>query len=117
MSGGDVDLVLCGRQFGLGFGRFPELRTTHLIPARRLTEDYIADLVRAIGCSNVLVRDLHQLPMRHTSRRKFEFLRSLLYRVRYGRRSFRFRRAELAGVRDGMRMLESETSSVAGDRG
>lgn len=39
--GGDTDLSYTGFSIGLGTGVFPELRITHLIPARRCTVDYL----------------------------------------------------------------------------
>lgn len=39
--GGDTDLSYTGCSIGLGMGVFPELRITHLIPARRCSLDYL----------------------------------------------------------------------------
>jgi glycosyltransferase involved in cell wall biosynthesis len=39
--GGDTDLSYTGCSIGLGMGVFPQLRITHLIPARRCTVDYL----------------------------------------------------------------------------
>jgi hypothetical protein len=40
-GGGDSDLTLCSLAFDLSTGRFPELELTHLIPAHRLTLEYL----------------------------------------------------------------------------
>ncbi len=45
LRGEDTDLVLTAFDLGLQVGRFPELCLTHLIPAGRLTPDYIAGLM------------------------------------------------------------------------
>ncbi len=39
--GGDTDLSYTGCSIGLGSGVFPQLRITHLIPARRCTTEYL----------------------------------------------------------------------------
>ena len=39
--GGDTDLSYTGCSIGLGMGVFPQLRITHLIPARRCTLEYL----------------------------------------------------------------------------
>jgi len=44
LCGGDSDLVLSACDLGLGTGLFKALKLTHLIPARRLTEDYLMKL-------------------------------------------------------------------------
>jgi hypothetical protein len=55
-SGEDNDLVRTGCDLGLGFGNFPELFLTHLIPARRLTLDYLIRLVEGIVTSGSLLQ-------------------------------------------------------------
>jgi hypothetical protein len=46
--------VCCSR--GLGVGIFPELRITHLIPQRRVSEDYIVRFAEGTSISNDLLR-------------------------------------------------------------
>lgn len=41
LSGGDIDLLFTAADVGFGVGLFPQLRLTHLIPADRLTLDYM----------------------------------------------------------------------------
>jgi glycosyltransferase involved in cell wall biosynthesis len=108
MSGEDIDLVLCSRQLGLGFGRFPQLSITHLIPTRRLTEDYLLKLVQAIGCSNVLLDYIHRKPPSKIDRRRPEFLWTLWRIFRQGRRNYRFHKAYVSGMREGMKLLDTK---------
>lgn len=54
----DTDLVLTSLDFGLGFGVFQELRLTHIIPARRLEEDYLVELTKGIAISNCIMKYL-----------------------------------------------------------
>jgi glycosyltransferase involved in cell wall biosynthesis len=110
MSGEDIDMVLFSRRLGLGFGRFPKLRMLHLIPARRLTEEYLLELVRAISFSVVLVNEMHGQPLPQTDQRRPAVFWSLLYLLRNWRRSFRFHRAKMTGILDGMRLLAAATA-------
>jgi glycosyltransferase involved in cell wall biosynthesis len=59
-AGGDGDMVLCGFDLGLGAGRFPELELTHLIPAQRLTLEYIEGIHEGFGYGGVMLSAIHQ---------------------------------------------------------
>jgi glycosyltransferase involved in cell wall biosynthesis len=58
-SGEDNDIVLHVLAAGWSVGYFPQLCLTHLIPATRLTRDYLARLNRGIAKSWVEVLDRH----------------------------------------------------------
>lgn len=58
-SAGDNDMVLCALRAGWSVGYFPQLSLTHLIPASRLTPDYLARLNRGIQRSWMQVLTLH----------------------------------------------------------
>jgi len=58
-SGGDNDIVLTILNAGWKIGYFPQLKLTHLIPAIRLTRDYLARVNRASSRSWVQVLNLH----------------------------------------------------------
>lgn len=58
-SGGDNDIVLTLLTHGWRVGYFPSLSLQHLIPAGRLTRDYLARLNRGIARSWVQVLALH----------------------------------------------------------
>ncbi len=60
-SGEDNDIILTLLEAGWGVGYFPQLKLTHLIPAGRLTKDYLACLNRGISCSWVQVLDMHEI--------------------------------------------------------
>lgn len=55
LRGEDTDLVLTAFDLGLQVGRFPELRLTHLIPAGRLTPEYIAGLMHGTLLGTAMV--------------------------------------------------------------
>ena len=59
-GGGDTDMALCGFELGFGTGRFPTLELTHLIPAARLTLDYIIGIHEGFGHAGVVLNALHQ---------------------------------------------------------
>lgn len=58
-AGGDSDMALTGFALGLGAGRFPDLELTHLIPAQRLTLDYIERLFEGFGYSGIILMAVH----------------------------------------------------------
>ncbi|KAF0094497.1 MAG: glycosyl transferase family protein [Puniceicoccaceae bacterium 5H] len=58
LSDGDTDLALMACDLGLGLGAFPMLGLQHLIPARRLTLDYIVELHAAMIASGLTLRAL-----------------------------------------------------------
>jgi glycosyltransferase involved in cell wall biosynthesis len=43
-SGEDIDMIWCAADLGFGFGRFARLKLTHLIPASRMSMDYLVRL-------------------------------------------------------------------------
>ena len=54
-SGGDSDLSLTSYDCNYGTGLFPSLRLTHLIPVKRLTEEYLLRLKREGGASGYIL--------------------------------------------------------------
>ncbi|QEH36382.1 Glycosyl transferase family 2 [Aquisphaera giovannonii] len=61
MGCGDIDIGMKCYSMGLGTGVFPELRLTHLIPAGRLTEEYMCRLAEGNGYSRTLMLHIHGL--------------------------------------------------------
>ena len=59
VSGEDNDIVLTLLDASYGVGYFPQLQLTHIIPAQRLTKNYLARLNRASSRSWVRVLDIH----------------------------------------------------------
>lgn len=52
--GGDTDIAYAGCAMGLGMGVFPELTVTHLIPARRCSQDYLLRNLEAHTYSDLM---------------------------------------------------------------
>ncbi|MBW4446563.1 MAG: glycosyltransferase [Spirirestis rafaelensis WJT71-NPBG6] len=55
LSCGDSDLAFTSCDLGLGTGQFTALKLTHLIPASRLTEEYLVRLVEGITYSHIIL--------------------------------------------------------------
>jgi glycosyltransferase involved in cell wall biosynthesis len=55
LSCGDTDLAFTSCDIGLGTGLFTALKLIHLIPANRLTEEYLIRLVEGITYSHILL--------------------------------------------------------------
>jgi len=55
LSGEDFDLAWCAIDAGMGTARFKDLKLTHLIPQRRMTEEYIIRLYAGYAASNVIL--------------------------------------------------------------
>jgi glycosyltransferase involved in cell wall biosynthesis len=60
-SGGDNDIVLTILNAGWEVGYFPQLQLSHLMPASRLTKEYLAKVNRASSRSWIQVLDMHSI--------------------------------------------------------
>jgi glycosyltransferase involved in cell wall biosynthesis len=88
-NGEDTDLALTACDLGLGMGQFKRLRLTHLIPASRLTEDYLLPLAEGTAfCAHILNALRGRPPVLHQS----TGLRALLGKARRSFWLFRHRR-------------------------
>jgi hypothetical protein len=64
-SAGDIDMDYVACDLNLGIGRFRALCLTHLIPARRVSNDYLYKLCEGFGYSEVILEALRgPLPRR-----------------------------------------------------
>ena len=106
-SGEDNDLVHTSRALGLGFGNFPQLKLTHLIPARRLAPDYVARLMHGVVLSGTLLRYYQTgvLPPRPRALRTLA--RYLLTWAVHGRQRARVYRSCTAAVGVAVRLARS----------
>ena len=104
-SAEDTDLVYTAGELGLGWGNFPTLSLTHIIPERRLTEDYIVRLHEGIATSVTLMRirrglSIKPVPLWRAWARWGETL------LRRGRRAARIQLASALGDRHGIRIAK-----------
>ena len=104
-GGEDSDMALCGFDLGLGTGRFPELELTHLIPARRVTLEYLEGIHEGFGYAGTVLNALYDQPERFPGQMQYGagrfFLLSVLMFVTG--RSRAERRIRLAREKGGLR--------------
>ncbi len=94
----DSDLAYTACDIGLGTGQFTSLKLTHLIPPRRLSEDYLLRLTEGLSYSGTILEYLRgKLPATPTWKSLKIYL--LYLRVRYGARRCRFYEAKQKGMR------------------
>jgi glycosyltransferase involved in cell wall biosynthesis len=109
-AGEDSDMALCSLAFNLETGRFPDLELTHLIPARRLTMEYLEGIYEGFGYSGVVLAAIHDKETRQPSRTKNALKRFLLpFRPLAKRETPAMRRLKLAeerGKRAALRELQ-----------
>jgi glycosyltransferase involved in cell wall biosynthesis len=107
VGGEDLDLALCAFDLGLGTGCFADLTLTHLMPAARLTEDYLVRLVEGISFSTVMLEGLRPALTDPAPPRpgRWAELREWLRAWRLPEREGRFYRAQLRGRRSGYSAL------------
>lgn len=84
-AGEDSDIAFCCTRSDLGMGRFPELKLTHLISARRLTEGYMARMYAGFAHSTVYLNRLWNLPEPPPQNLLAGLLRVLRTRLSQGR--------------------------------
>jgi glycosyltransferase involved in cell wall biosynthesis len=101
-GGEDSDMALCGFYLGLGTGRFPELELTHLIPARKLTLEFLENLYEAIGYSGTMLGAIHDRAKLHPGQiqmgiRRLLFLQILMWITGKSRAERRIRLAKEKG--------------------
>lgn len=58
LSGEDIDLAYTSSDLGLGMGLFTSLKLMHLMPASRLSEDYLLKVVKGSTYSQVILDSL-----------------------------------------------------------
>jgi glycosyltransferase involved in cell wall biosynthesis len=106
--GDDTDLVFFIVKSGRGAGQFRALRLTHLMPSRRLTQDYVVLLAKVAAGSAVVINYLWGVPPRPESRLDWMVyhLKALRFRG-LARRIARAHRAGEAEARELIGSLES----------
>jgi hypothetical protein len=110
VGGEDLDLALGSFDLGLGTACLAELKLTHIMPAARLTEDYLVRLAEGIAFSTAMLEGLR--PATAAAARQealgfFLYAREWLRARRLPAREGRFYRAQLRGRRAGRAALAS----------
>lgn len=106
----DNAIARSGRTHGLGWGVFPELRLTHLIPTNRLQRDYLERLVENIRAYSILLIAIEHgpycEPKQSRGRRLFSRFTSEL-ELRLSSAPYRaLKRAEHRGDKKGRELVE-----------
>ncbi|HSS98937.1 MAG TPA: glycosyltransferase [Terriglobales bacterium] len=91
-------------QLGKGFGIFPNLKLTHLIPGERVTRSYFLRLIADKSTSSAVIR-YNMFGTHPESLSLTAIIRMLAHGFRRGWFSFRCRCAEIAGNRRARRMI------------
>lgn len=108
-SAEDIDLILGCLDVGLGFGTFPELVVTHLIPERRMTNESVAAITRAMVTSNLLLSHLRGEPIELSERPSlYTHLRGFYHFLKTSSMDRRFAAAVEAGQQDFQAILKSQ---------
>ena len=112
LSGQDYDIDLTACEMGLGCGVFHTLKLTHLIPARRLTVDYMLKLTYGHAFSTALLLTARGKPPSDPLPTGFKRVarKVRLRRQPYPRRALIW--AQMTGTHDGLRFGQ-EPRSVA----
>jgi hypothetical protein len=113
-SCGDSDLIQTSCDRGQGFGNFPGLRLTHLIPESRVQPEYIIKLMQGIVASSILLRHFRtgDLP---PERSVLEvWVRYALIRARWGRHQAWIYRASQEAICKGIRLARALRDSQTG---
>jgi glycosyltransferase involved in cell wall biosynthesis len=103
-SCGDSDLIQTSCDIGQGFGNFPELRLTHLIPRSRVQPKYLIRLMQGITSSLILLQYLRTGDVPPKPSIPKVLLGYTLTWATQGRRQARIYKASLEATREGVRM-------------
>ena len=106
LTGQDYDIILTACDMGLGCGVFQALKLTHLIPARRLTADYLVELSYGNAFSNAVLLTARGNPPTDPLPTRFKRVlwKARLRRQSYLRRAFIW--AGMIGTHDGLRYCQ-----------
>lgn len=108
--GEDTDFVLHALSRGWRVGRFPELRLTYLIPAGRLTADYMGRLLEGVAAGLVLNAEIYGLPKPYPGLLKRWIHRLRIRRLPQPERTFA--QGEADGIERGIRIVRAYRSGI-----
>ena len=103
-SCGDSDLIWTSCEIGQGFGNFPELRLTHLIPRNRVQPKYLIRLMQGIVSSLILLQYLRSGDLPPKPSMLKVLLGYILTMATRGRHQARIYKASQEATRNGIRM-------------
>jgi glycosyltransferase involved in cell wall biosynthesis len=108
LGGGDADLSFTACDMGLGNGIFAALKLTHLISSRRMTEEYLINLVESMTYSKTILFHFRGISPAPSSRsqRLLEWYQNLHIDARSRRLEDSKRRGREAALRDVERLKQ-----------
>jgi hypothetical protein len=113
LSGGDFDINLTACDMGKGCGVFHFLKLIHLIPARRVTTDYLLKLRHAMSFSEAVLFTARGKPPADPVPTS---LKRLIWKARLRRQPYPYRAftwAAMIGVHDGIQFCKKARASTA----
>jgi hypothetical protein len=113
LSGGDFDINLTACDMGLGCGVFHFLKLTHLIPAQRVTTEYLLRLRYAMSFSEAVLFTARGKPPADPFATR---LRRVIWKARLRRQPYPYRDfawAGMVGVHDGIQFCQQARTSAA----
>jgi glycosyltransferase involved in cell wall biosynthesis len=116
-SCGDSDLIQTSCDQGQGFGNFPGLGLTHLIPESRVQPEYIIRLMQGVLASSTLLRYIRTGELPPEPSVLEVWVRYLFIRARRGRHQAWIYRASQAAIRQGIRLARQLKNSQTGPVG
>ena len=110
VGGEDVFLALHAQHFSLGWGTTPALKILHLIPAKRITKQYLLDITEGYNAQNVVTHEMMGKPIPQPMNRKKLFAKTaeLLVERRYV--ELEFLRAKQRGIRRGHTLMAGKAA-------
>ncbi|MDB5641364.1 MAG: glycosyl transferase family 2 [Hyphomicrobiales bacterium] len=117
---GDIDMAYTSKLLGLGWGTFPTLQLTHLIPSGRTKDEYLLRLIAASTASMVVLGDRIGRQQPGITPAYMNAIRLLRLCLRNGLKQAPFYLARQRGIKAGYRKIEtlrqenSKTSAFQG---
>jgi glycosyltransferase involved in cell wall biosynthesis len=107
----DFDIALCALDIGLGMGKFARLKLTHILPLRRLTEEYLLNLVKGIVYSRSIMNFLRGKPQKQLSwRTKTRYFINSLFMSPRDRKFLKVTKQAQAMAAKQIREMSTDTS-------
>ncbi len=106
-SSGDTDMALTSFDLQMGIGQSTRLKLRHLIPAKRLTEDYLVKLHEGMAFSDEILQSLRHAPARQASPSLLHQARNAARYLRLSALDKKMHRAALAGREKARQLLPS----------
>jgi glycosyltransferase involved in cell wall biosynthesis len=110
VGGEDVFLALHAQHFGLGWGTTPALKILHLIPANRVTKQYLLDITAGYYAQNVVMHEMIGKPIPQPMKRKKLLAKTAELMVEGRYVELEFLRAKQRGIRRGHELMAAEAS-------